>query len=230
MQFDSNQPNIGGRPTRPEQTNEIPQTYREKQLHKLFRQTDLEDQKNNQTKCAPNDEHCLRMQKSKGVTTPIRALMTQTDSTDHVRTAILLYFGDLPMHFYRQESIFKVYIAKLSSLQLKQQRYILVFVPDSSIDQDRSPKILSQLRWTSCHTRELSLNENYFSHNYPAVSNALLRDIITKTDEDKDGNTNYTSKYVKKVMLLKPKESYKNYPNSGTIATALETFNCVIYL
>ncbi len=147
---------------------------------------------------------------------------------DKVYVMILHYFGNLRFYKLEDTEYTSIYICKLGGLT-NEKRYILstVLKDEHKVGKE---KRLNTLHWISFQTRCLPENYKITEQHYaekrdePYSKNIIC---VTRTEQ----YTNYIlqdKSYPIKITLLHTKRGKYEYPDTGTLASALETFRTVI--
>ena len=125
------------------------------------------------------------------------------------------------------ESQTSLYMAKVSKIGLK-TRYIVCNVPmDVYLVGEVFP--LSQLKWVSFQTRSLEKSLHVHITSYQPKRGKLFSTPIQQTSESPESVTYQTNLFPQyQIILLKNSNTPFNYPPTGHLNTALETFECII--
>ena len=153
------------------------------------------------------------------------------------RNSITKYFGNPVMTKLRELSNgYSIYYAKVGCMLCVEDRYILCFIRNDNEEIFTNMK-LSSLQWVSFQTRTIEQLEILTSDGMkkitlktqekPTFTDKNILDKIYQTEKKSDRNVYSFDIQPVKVELLYT-ESDTEYSNSGTLQTALETFNCVL--
>ena len=114
---------------------------------------------------------------------------------------------------------------------LAEFRYLIVVT-----DQDNAPKgtimTLNDLQWKSFQLRKLSKEISAPEISYKRENSGLFDDEIKLIKRDKEAQkVMYQCRFNPLIVELLPskKGSVMDYPESSTLETAMDTFQCVIY-
>lgn len=139
------------------------------------------------------------------------------------------YYDNPLLYKIKSENGVSIFGIQLPSLLLNEKRFLIVTFNGSIYEQQR----LRNIPWTTLQVRTLTNNNEY--NNLPifkykvkrfAVYNEPLK-VITRTKDI----THYKTKELPiEVSLLHTKGLEYEYPNEGTLISALETFQTVIKL
>lgn len=155
-------------------------------------------------------------------------------STERVKiyNAILQYFPGYVMTKTAQHGSFGIYKAIVQCLLCNGIRYAVAIVEENSVGIG-GKKNLSELAWESFQTRYSEDDKDVakfqietFAYGHPEGS-SILDDTIRLNRETKDSFKYTCDNLPLNVELLKIRED-ENMADTGTIATALETFSCVL--
>ena len=150
-----------------------------------------------------------------------------------IRQSLIDYFGDLLMtkiqeteQSYNKRS-YSLYYAKIGCMLCVEDRYLIVVV-DSDPYSINHLENLSQLNWISFQTRTIDKPpQGLRTQQIPSKINKLLTDKINLVEKKPDRYVYMSKTTPLKIELLFTKED-DNYSNSGTIQSALDTYNCVL--
>jgi len=137
------------------------------------------------------------------------------------------YYDDMTLVKIRDENDFSIYMARLQCLLLNEQRYIIAMVPKDHFPPYYQQK-LSGLRWVSLQIRNLDDMVDLMPQSY-----SLKRDPKFERKLKIVSRNNHISVYDVenlpiKVSLLHTKNNVYEYPEQGTLISALETFRTII--
>lgn len=136
------------------------------------------------------------------------------------------YFKNPKMTKIKDIQNYSMYICKIHALLGIEYRYVIVFVNKDSFPV-KTEKFLSQLYWISLQTRTLTDEHDIPSHAYvPRRIQELDKKIqlIHKTNDQ----YKYRVESLPFEITLLPKTKGLDYQPTGTVVTALETYNTVI--
>ena len=148
---------------------------------------------------------------------------------DKVYGLFTAYFGDPDMYKIKNVGNFSVYMTKVNCLLTIEFRYIVAFVQADKNDLGTSVK-MSKLPWVSLQTRTMEDNHQLPVHNYLPRRLVGLDQKITLVKRDE-------KQYIYKVdagrdlpiqVTLLSKGKDLEYNNSGSVVTALETYQTII--
>ena len=107
-------------------------------------------------------------------------------------------------------------------------RYLILFV-DRDVNMFGTTKNMSELEWLSLQTRTLEDQHNLKAHNYTAQQMPPLNQKINiKTQDEKQTTYNAESFPLVITLLHTRKNNSFEYQKSGTIVSALETYQTII--
>lgn len=145
-----------------------------------------------------------------------------------VYEAFYTYFCNPDMTKIKNVENFSVYMTKIYAMLGNAYRYLILFV---NIDTNSvgAKKKMKDLEWVSLQTRTLEDSHNIPKHTYEVHKGPPLdqRINIIKTDEQK--SIYEAEKFPLIITLLHTrKNSTFQYNKTGTIVSALETFQTII--
>lgn len=146
---------------------------------------------------------------------------------DNIYKLLSYYFDNPTLHKIEDKNSHSMYAVKIHSLLGTEYRYIIA-ITEQDYNPIGTPFPLSNLRWKALQTR--TLTENY---NVPTVSYNVKRKQPFNTSIELKNRTNTHTEYSSKelpitVTLLHKQNLAHEYPNKGTIVTAIETYYTVI--
>jgi len=150
------------------------------------------------------------------------------------------YFNNIVMTKINNVNNLTVYRCDLSCLLCSEFHYLIAICP-IDLNQINSTIKLKDLKWISFQTRT-SYSEEFKSQQYTSIIDPMLSSQINMIKELKDRTVYICEKipYIKIELLHKPKkmvtlyeQTFNNnqtqgYAQTGTLKTALDTFNCII--
>jgi len=144
------------------------------------------------------------------------------------------YFGNPKMTKIRNDGDHSIYMTHIRSMLANTKRYLVAIV-DLDVFFPKEEVLLSNLRWKSFQTRSLQDKfEIQLQHTYkpnPTIfSNcaiSIARRDPTFSEYDMDPLQNDNSISLKVLLLHKTNDKFE-YPNAGTLSSALETYNTII--
>ena len=153
------------------------------------------------------------------------------------------YFSGFMLTKIGNNSGFSVYYAKIDCQLCADIRYI-VAMTSLDLNELRAVKPLSEIQWISFQTRTTTDRDHEFSNmklkSYPYKRNKLsdaLQDKIELYKRMKDKSVYIAENYPVKIELIHTISKEVNealgkmapeYSDDGTIASALETYQCVL--
>lgn len=150
-----------------------------------------------------------------------------------VQRAVVSYFGDAIMTKIKQtqptdtKPSYSLYYAKIGCMLCVEDRYIIAIL-ESDPYPIGSQEQLSRINWVSFQTRTLDKppavlkTQQLKSKMTPAIT-----DKIKLIDARKDRNVYISNSLPISIELLFTKED-DHYADTGTIQSALDTYNCVL--
>jgi len=157
------------------------------------------------------------------------AVARQSTSTPKktVYNAFSEYFNNPRMTKVKNTNEFSVYMSKAYCLLNKECRYLIAFVKLNLMPIKHSED-LTNLEWVSFQTRTLPDKHDLASHLYNAKRGGLLDTRIEKIDTSSEASTYTCDKLGLVITLLHTKEGLNQYAPTGSVITALETYQTII--
>ena len=153
------------------------------------------------------------------------------DQNDNeARTLIAEYYNNPVMTKVKIHGTEEFWAAKVPSMMFNSYRYIIAITPISN-SKDRATKFLIDIPWTSFQTRTIKENWNLGTMNYePRHNKKFALPIKRVSVEDEISYYVCDSLPGVTVLLLPQRESIVQYPDTGSVSRALETFHTIIAL
>jgi hypothetical protein len=147
---------------------------------------------------------------------------------DQIYTSFAEYFENPTMTKIKDVQNYSMYMTKIHALLGIEYRYIIAFVyKDNSAIGTTSPLI--DLRWQSLQTRGLQEDHNIPPQSYIPRKLPSINKRITLTHRDPNQYV-YSTESLPIVVTLLPSSKNKGieYSQTGTLVTALETYNTIL--
>lgn len=147
---------------------------------------------------------------------------------DNVYSLFAEYFGNPVMTKTKDVGDYSMYMSKVHALLLVEHRYIIAFLNKDDTQVGEKIK-LSELPWVSFQTRSLTDEHDLPYHSYTPRRLPGLSKTINRIQ-----NTNQAYVYncdglpVMITLIPKDKTSNLEYNPTGTLVTALETYNTIV--
>lgn len=155
------------------------------------------------------------------------ARQTTTVSKKTVYGAFSDFFNNPRMTKLKNTEDYSVYMSKSYCLLNKDCRYLVAFVPLNLMPIKHSEDLLN-LEWVSFQTRTLPDKHDLAPHLYNAKRGGLLDAHIERIDTTDSASTYTCDKLGLVITLLHTKEGLNQYAPTGSVITALETYQTVI--
>lgn len=137
------------------------------------------------------------------------------------------YFDNMVVEKVRDEGEFSIYMARIRFMLLNEQRYMVVMTAkDGFPPSHRKP--LSDIRWLSLQTRTLTTEYDLLPQSYELKRNPVYEEPITIQSRDKKVSVYTMDNLPITISLLHTKGMEFEYPDMGTLNSALETYRTVI--
>jgi hypothetical protein len=149
-------------------------------------------------------------------------------SKNHVYEAFTDYFNDPVLTKIKNVNKYTVYMVRIHAMLGNAYRYLVLFV-DRDVNMFGTTKNMKELVWISLQTRTLEDHHDLKSHTYQAQLTPPLNQKITIQNQNEKQSTYYSDTFPLVVTLLHTRKnnSYQYQP-TGTIISALETFQTII--
>lgn len=137
------------------------------------------------------------------------------------------YFDHPTLTKQRDTETQSVYVTQVKTLLTNVHRYLFVLVPrDVYFVGHTLP--LSALKWTSLQTRTSPTLHKCATTSYRPKQHAPFNLPIQMTTKQKNVFTYECPSLPVKVLLLKQETDMFDYPVSGNLSAALETYNTIV--
>ena len=149
-------------------------------------------------------------------------------SKNHVYKAFYEYYNNPELTKIKNVNTFTMYMTKIHAMLGNAFRYLIVFVP-RDVNSFGTTKHMSDLDWVSLQTRTLEDHHKLPSHSYQVRKTPELSQKITIDTQNEQQSTYNAEKFPLTITLLHTRKnnSYQYQP-TGTIVSALETFQTII--
>lgn len=149
-------------------------------------------------------------------------------SKNHIYNAFCEYFGNPAMTKIKNVSDFTMYMSKIHSMLGNTYRYLILFVK-RDVNNTGTEKRMDELDWISLQTRTLEDQHNLKSHSYHVrLTPSLSKKINIKTRSEEQSTYDVEDYPISVTLLHTRKNNTYQYQPSGTIVSALETFQTII--
>ena len=145
----------------------------------------------------------------------------------NVYNAFVAYYKNPTMTKIKDVGSYSMYMVKVYSMIGNAYRYLIVFL-EKNEEEKGSTKLLEDCDWVSLQTRTL---EDY--HELPVIrydinkTLPLNQKIVRKTHDEKL-STYEAENFPLMISLLHTNKNMYQYQPSGTIISALETFQTIV--
>lgn len=137
------------------------------------------------------------------------------------------YFGNPTMIKLQEEKSFSVYVAEISCLLNRENRFLIIIVKSDRFPL-RTQKMMSELSWESLQTRALHEKNDVLVFKYLPRRYQPLMDSIKLVEKTQTHFTYHTDKLPLIVTLLPDLNGKLEYQPTGNLITAIETFHTII--
>lgn len=138
------------------------------------------------------------------------------------------YYDNMMMNKVKDDGKFSIYMARLQCLLLNEQRYLIALVPrDQFPPMYRQP--LENLRWMSLQIRNLEEGYELEPQTYQMKRTPEFQRRLRVSTRNPDVTTYTTEDLPIQVSLLHTRSQEYEYPDEGSLISALETFRTIIH-
>lgn len=138
------------------------------------------------------------------------------------------YYDNMVLSKVKDDGDFSVYMARIQCLLLNEQRYLIALVP-----RDQFPPLyrqsLGSLRWMSLQIRNLEEGYELEPQSYQMKRTPDFQRRLKVITRNVDVSTYTTDDLPIQVSLLHSRGQEYEYPNEGSLISALETFRTIIH-
>lgn len=147
---------------------------------------------------------------------------------NYVYEAFSNYYNNPVMTKIKNVENYSMYICKIYALLGNSFRYLIIFV-DQDTEVAGKTKFLKDLEWVSLQTRTLEDHHKVPTHKYKIENTPPLNQKINIKNRSENESTYECEIFPLTVTLLHTrKDTMYQYQPTGTITSALETFQTVI--
>jgi hypothetical protein len=152
---------------------------------------------------------------------------TYNPRMDTVYRVFSEYFDNPTMTKLKDIDNYSMYISKIYCMLGIQHRYIYIFTYKDGNTIGHKDR-LSHFNWISFQTRTVDDDHKLDSHNYIPRRLPGLNKKITLQKHDRNAYTYSVEDYPIVVTLLPVRKEGMEYTASGTLLTALETYQTIV--
>lgn len=147
---------------------------------------------------------------------------------NHIFEAFTEYFGNPTLIKIKNVRNFSVYMVKIYAMLGNAFRYLILFV-DRDVNITGHSKPMSELEWVSLQTRTLEDSHDINTHRYTVRRMEPLTQKINIQNQNENQSTYNSESFPLVITLLHTRKnnSYQ-YQQTGTIVSAIETFQTII--
>ena len=145
---------------------------------------------------------------------------------ENTYNVISVYFDNPTMTKIQDSEKYSTYSVKIKNL-LSDPRFIIAMVDKDNFPLGK-PFRLNKLKWISLQTRKLEDNPNVLKCSYQRKNNSPFNSKIYLVDRKEEITTYISQELPIKVSLLHKNRNTHEFPDEGTITTALETYQSVL--
>jgi hypothetical protein len=137
------------------------------------------------------------------------------------------FYGNPDMTKMKDAGAYSMYMAKIHCMLSTQRRYLMVFVQKDNVSIGNTQPLVN-LKWVSFQTRTSEDNHNLKPIHYMPVRGTKMDAEIKLLKRDGKTTTYSVNRFPLIVTLLHPPKMARSYQDTGSLLTALETFQTVI--
>lgn len=147
---------------------------------------------------------------------------------NHVYEAFTDYFNNPTMVKIKNVKNFSMYMVKIYAMLGNAYRYLIVFIP-SDFEPIGTKKSLQKCEWVSLQTRTLEDQHTIPPHNYQKNLRPPLNQQIKIHDRSMERSVYKAESFPLDITILHTRKKHLHqYHPTGTIISALETFQTII--
>lgn len=148
---------------------------------------------------------------------------------DYVYRMFAEYFDHIRLTKIKDEKEWSVYMASLPCLLLNEQRCIVVMTPRDFFPPSHTESI-DNMRWISLQTRTFASDTypDLIGQAYEMKRNGFFEKRIVNISRNRNISTYTVDDLPLLVSLLHIRGNEYEYPNEGTLNSAIETFRTII--
>lgn len=138
------------------------------------------------------------------------------------------YYDNMVMHKIKDDDKFSIYMSRLRCLLLNESRYLIAVIP-----RDHYPplhrKKLDELRWVSLQVRNLQEEHSLPQESYNMKRTPDFQRRLKVIQRTQDVTTYRIDSLPIQISLLHTRNQEYEYPDEGSLISALETFRTIIH-
>lgn len=146
---------------------------------------------------------------------------------DYAYRVFVDYFDNMTVEKVKDEGEFSIYMAKIQAMLLNEQRYLVVMTGRDAFPPSYRKK-LDEIHWVSLQTRTLTGEYDLAPQNHQLKRGTIYEQPIRITSRNKDISVYTMERLPITISLLHTKNSEYEYPDDGTLNSALETYRTII--
>lgn len=149
---------------------------------------------------------------------------------EYIYSLLQEYYGSPDLVKIRDDEELSIYGVQLPCLLLNERRFLILLCPRDVVSTGRA-KNMKDLRWTSLQSRTLS--DEQFAHlpihnDFRVHRDAKFALPLSIHHRTQKVSSYRTDGYPIDVSLLHQKNNEFEYPNEGTLMSALETYQTIV--
>lgn len=147
---------------------------------------------------------------------------------NHIYEAFTDYFNNPTMVKIKNVENFSMYMVKIHAMLGNAYRYLIVFIP-GDFESIGTKKSLQNCEWVSLQTRTLEDQHRIQPHNYQKGLRPPLNQQIKIHDRSMERSLYKAESFPLDITILHTRKNHLHqYHPTGTIISALETFQTII--
>ena len=137
------------------------------------------------------------------------------------------YYDNMKMTKIKDDEKFSIYMARLQCLLLNERRFLIVVVPRDQFPPSYQQE-LATLRWVSLQIRNLEEEYPLSPQSYQMKRTPEFQRRLKVLERNTEVTTYKVEDLPCHISLLHTRNNEYEYPNEGSLISALETFRTII--
>jgi len=146
---------------------------------------------------------------------------------DYAYELFIKYFGDLAMTKIKDVHDYSMYAAKIRCLLSTQNRYVIIFVDNDKLPLGNTDR-LGSFRWINLQTRTIADTHGIHAQTYKPRRMAEFMQKINLVTPNTKQYIYHAEKLPLQITLLPKNSNEMEYQPTGSIVSALETYNTIV--
>ena len=147
---------------------------------------------------------------------------------NHIYESFYSYYNNPILTKIKDVQTYSVYMTKIHAMLGNAYRYLILFI-EKDFQPNGNTKYMKDCEWVSLQTRTLEEQHHLKPHVYKVEKKAPLDQTINVVSQDEKKSTYECKTFPLNITILHTrKNSIYQYQPTGTIVSALETFQTII--